>query len=370
MIVERVELRVIRMRLKEPFETSFGREHDREAILVTVYADGLEGWGEVVASRDFGYSYETIETAWYVLRAFLIPAVLGREIPEVAAVARIGEPLRGHPMARAGLEAAFWDLFARQAGLPLSRYLGGVRDRVPVGVSIGLQPTDEALLEKIERYLEEGYQRIKVKIKPGRDVEMIAAVRRAFPDIPLMADANSAYTLEDADRLAALDGFQLMMIEQPLHWDDLYEHALLQARLRTPICLDESIHTARHARAALAMGACRIINIKPGRVGGLLEAQRIHDLCHAQGIPVWCGGMLETGIGRAANVALASLPGFTLPGDLSASDRYYEEDLIDPPFVLNSDGTLTVPNGPGLGVTVDRRKVDRVTLRMEVFRKA
>lgn len=270
-------------------------------------------------------------------------------------------------MARAGLEAAFWDLLARQAGLPLARYLGGIRDRVPVGVSIGLQPTDELLLEKIRGYLEEGYQRIKVKIKPGRDVEMIAAIRRVFPEILLMADANSAYRLEDADRLAALDEFHLMMIEQPLHWDDLYEHSLLQARLRTPICLDESIHTARHARAALEMGACRIINIKPGRVGGLLEAKRIHDLCHARGIPVWCGGMLETGIGRAANVALASLPGFTLPGDLSASDRYYHEDLIDPPFVLNPDGTLSVPPGPGLGVHIDRRKVDRATLRMEAF---
>lgn len=369
MIVERVELRVIRMRLKEPFETSFGREHDREAILVTVYADGLEGWGEVVASRDFGYSYETIETAWHVLRAFLIPAVLGQDIPDIEAVARMGERLRGHPMARAGLEAAFWDLFARRAGLPLARYLGGTRDRVPVGVSIGIQPTDELLLEKIRGYLEEGYQRIKVKIKPGRDVEMIAAIRRAFPEIPLMADANSAYTLEDADRLAALDEFRLMMIEQPLHWDDLYEHSLLQARLQTPICLDESIHTARHARAAIEMGACRIINIKPGRVGGLLEAKRIHDLCSARGIPVWCGGMLETGIGRAANVALASLPGFTLPGDLSASDRYYHEDLIDPPFVLNPDGTLSVPTGPGLGVDIDRRKVDRATLRMEAFQK-
>ena len=367
MVVERVELRVIRMRLKEPFETSFGREHDREAILVTVYADGLEGWGEVVASRDFGYSYETIETAWHVLRAFLIPAVLGQDIPDIETVARVGERLRGHPMARAGLEAAFWDLLARQAGLPLARYLGGIRDRVPVGVSIGLQPTDELLLEKIRGYLEEGYQRIKVKIKPGRDVEMIAAIRRVFPEILLMADANSAYRLEDADRLATLDEFHLMMIEQPLHWDDLYEHSLLQARLRTPICLDESIHTARHARAALEMGACRIINIKPGRVGGLLEAKRIHDLCHARGIPVWCGGMLETGIGRAANVALASLPGFTLPGDLSASDRYYHEDLIDPPFVLNPDGTLSVPPGPGLGVHIDRRKVDRATLRMEAF---
>jgi len=367
MVVERVELRVIRMRLKEPFETSFGREHDREAILVTVYADGLEGWGEVVASRDFGYSYETIETAWHVLRAFLIPAVLGQDIPDIETVARVGERLRGHPMARAGLEAAFWDLLARQAGLPLARYLGGIRDRVPVGVSIGLQPTDELLLEKIRGYLEEGYQRIKVKIKPGRDVEMIAAIRRVFPEILLMADANSAYRLEDADRLAALDEFHLMMIEQPLHWDDLYEHSLLQARLRTPICLDESIHTARHARAALEMGACRIINIKPGRVGGLLEAKRIHDLCHARGIPVWCGGMLETGIGRAANVALASLPGFTLPGDLSASDRYYHEDLIDPPFVLNPDSTLSVPPGPGLGVHIDRRKVDRATLRMEAF---
>ncbi|WP_376789568.1 o-succinylbenzoate synthase [Thermoflexus sp.] len=367
MVVERVELRVIRMRLKEPFETSFGREHDREAILVTVYADGLEGWGEVVASRDFGYSYETIETAWHVLRAFLIPAVLGQDIPDIETVARIGERLRGHPMARAGLEAAFWDLLARQADLPLARYLGGTRDRVPVGVSIGLQPTDELLLEKIRGYLEEGYQRIKVKIKPGRDVEMIAAIRRMFPEIPLMADANSAYRLEDADRLAALDEFHLMMIEQPLHWDDLYEHSLLQARLRTPICLDESIHTARHAWAALEMGACRIINIKPGRVGGLLEAKRIHDLCCARGIPVWCGGMLETGIGRAANVALASLPGFTLPGDLSASHRYYHEDLIDPPFALNPDGTLSVPTGPGLGVHIDRRKVDRATLRMEAF---
>ena len=275
--------------------------------------------------------------------------------------------VRGHNMAKTGLEEALWDVEARQKGIPVAQLLGSTSPRIESGVSVGIQDTLDELLELVEGYLAQGYRRIKVKIKPGWDVEVVRALRQRWPEAPLMVDANSAYTLEDADHLAALDDFDLMMIEQPLAYDDIYQHSLLQRRLRTPICLDESIHTPAHALAALELGSCRIINIKPGRVGGLAQARRIHDLCRERGVPVWCGGLLEVGVGRAHNVAIASLPGFTLPGDVSASDRYFERDVIEPPFCLNPDGTIDVPQGPGIGVEVDRAFLDEVTVRREVF---
>ena len=275
--------------------------------------------------------------------------------------------VRGHNMAKTGLEEALWDVEARQKGIPVAQLLGSTNPRIESGVSVGIQDTPDELLELVKGYLAQGYRRIKVKIKPGWDVEVVRALRQRWPEAPLMVDANSAYTLEDADHLAALDDFDLMMIEQPLAYDDIYQHSLLQRQLRTPVCLDESIHTPAHALAALELGSCRIINIKPGRVGGLAQARRIHDMCRERGVPVWCGGLLEVGVGRAHNVAIASLPGFTLPGDVSASDRYFERDVVEPPFCLNPDGTIDVPQGPGIGVEVDRAFLDEITVRREVF---
>jgi len=363
MKIERVELHHIELPLVHPFETSFGREVNRPCILVAVHADGLTGWGECVAGAGPWYSYETIETAWHVLRDFLVPAVLGREVTSPADVVDRFRPVRGHPMARAALENGVWDLLAQAEGVPLAYMLGGRRDRVQVGVSIGIEPTLEVLLERVARYVDEGYGRVKLKIKPGWDVAVVRAVRERWPDLPLQVDANSAYTLADAPLLRELDQFDLLLIEQPLHHDDLVDHARLQAQLRTPICLDESIHSPQHARWALDIGACRVINIKVGRVGGLTAARQIHDLCAERGVPVWCGGMLETNVGRAANVALATLPNFALPGDISASARYYREDIAEPNFLLNEDSTLSVPAGPGLGVRVVPRRLAAARLR-------
>jgi O-succinylbenzoate synthase len=365
--IERVELRHIRMRLRSPFETSFGVEDDREAIVVRIRSDGLEGWGECVAAAFPGYSYETVGTAWHTLEAFFLPAVVGRSLEGVDDFRQLVGAYKGHPQARAGFELALWDLIGKAAGRSLRSLLGGERDRVPVGVSIGIQPDARSLVRTAQDYLRQGYRRLKVKIKPGRDVEDVRAMRRAFPDVALQVDANSAYTLDDRGTLKGLDEFGLLLIEQPLAEDDLIDHARLQAELRTAICLDESILSARHARQALDIGACRIINIKPARVSGLSEAKAIHDLCLTRGIPVWCGGMLETGIGRAANLALASLPGFTLPGDISASERYYERDIASPTFILNADSTIDVPSEPGLGVQVDLAELGRVTVRRREF---
>jgi O-succinylbenzoate synthase len=368
MIVDRVTLYHLRMPLRAPFETSFGRIQERECVLLAADAGGLVGYGECVADRDPGYAYETSLTAWHILRDFLVPAVLGQDITDAAGFQDRVVAVRGHPMAKAGLELALWDLRGKQEGRSLHELLGGVRAAVQVGVSVGIQASPQALVETVAGYLADGYGRIKIKIKPGRDVEETTAVRKAFPDIRLQVDANSAYTLGSARALHPLDDLCLLLIEQPLAEDDLWDHSRLQARFRTPICLDESILSPRHARQALEMGACRVINIKPGRVGGLTQAVAIHDLCHQQGIPVWCGGMLETGVGRAANLALASLPGFTLPGDISASDRYYAQDITSERFSLNPDSTITVPTGPGLGVTVDQAAlasftVDQLELR-------
>jgi O-succinylbenzoate synthase len=352
MKIERIELHHIDLPLVHPFETSFGRELTRPCILVAAHADGLTGWGECTAHSGPWYSSETVETAWHVLRDFLIPAVLGQEITSPAGVVARFSRVRGHPMARAALENAVWDLLAQAQGESLAVMLGGQRDRVLVGVSVGIEPSLDELLERVAQHVAEGYGRIKLKIKPGWDVEVVRAVRERWPDLPLQVDANSAYTLADAPVFREMDQFELLLIEQPLHYDDIVDHAQLQAQLRTSLCLDESIHSPQHARWALDIGACRVINIKVGRVGGLTAASQIHDLCAEHGIPVWCGGMLETNVGRAANVALATLPNFALPGDISASARYYRQDIAEPNFVLNDDSTLSVPSEPGLGVHV------------------
>jgi O-succinylbenzoate synthase len=367
--IEQIELRHISMPLVSPFETSFGVETEREGLIVVLRGGGLAGWGEVVASREPGYSAETAKTEWHILHDFIIPKVLGKSFADVESLEKTYNGVRGHNMAKAGMQAALYDLLAKAQGISLQKMLGGSGDRVKVGVSVGIQPTVEALVDRVRAYIADGYPRIKIKIKPGRDVAEARALRQAFPDILLQVDANSAYTLEDAGRIKEMDDLNLLLIEQPLAEDDIFDHAKLQPQLKTAICLDESILSARHARWARELGACRIINIKPGRVGGLREAIRIHDYCATNNIPVWCGGMLETGVGRAANVALASLPNFKLPGDISATKRYWKEDIIEEDFALNSDGTLSVPTGPGLGVSLREDLLEKVTLRKEGYRE-
>jgi O-succinylbenzoate synthase len=368
MRIERVTLRQIRMPLTHFFETSFGRTTERHIVLVEVDGGGVSGWGEVTAGERPFYNEEWTESAWRILRDFAAPAVLGREIEDAAAVGPLTAKIRGHLMARGGLETAAWDLEARIAGEPLwKRIGGGARREIPCGVSIGIQDSVPQLLEKIERELAAGYQRIKMKIKPGWDVEVIEQVRERFPSIKLMADANSAYTLAGADRLKLLDRFYLMMIEQPLAHDDIIDHAALQARLETPVCLDECIRSAHHAGQAIRMRACGIVNIKLGRVGGFAEARRVHDVAQAAGIPVWCGGMLEAGIGRAHNVALATLPNFVLPGDVSASKRYWTRDIIAPEVETTPRGTIAVRDEPGFGYELDRDYIRAITVREETI---
>jgi len=351
--VDRIVLREIRMPLLHAFETSFGRTTERRIILVEACADGLSGWGEVTCGEDPFYNEEWTDSAWLILRDYAGTA-------KTAAV-------RGHRMALGGLEAAMWDLEARRNGVPLWKQIGGgARQKIPCGVSIGIQESVDALLKTIDGELASGYQRIKIKIKPGWDVLVVNEVRKRFPQTRLMVDANSAYTLADSDRLRQLDEFYLMMIEQPLAHDDIVDHADLQAKLATPICLDESIRTAQHAEQAIRLGACRIINIKLGRVGGFAEACRIHDIAVKAGIPVWCGGMLESGIGRAHNIALSTLPGFVLPGDVSASCRYWARDIIKPPVEVGPQGTITVRDGPGFGYEIDSEFLGSITVRQEV----
>lgn len=368
MKIEWVELHLIALPLVQPFETSFGRVQDRPCILVAAHAEGLTGWGECTAAAEPSYSYETVETAWHVLRDFLVPAVLGQqqETPD-ALMKQLGH-VRGHPMAKAALEHALWDIAAQSQGVSLATLLGGTRKTVPVGVSVGIEPTLDDLLARVASFVEQGYQRVKLKIKPGWDTRVVQAVREQWPSLPLQVDANAAYTLSDAPIFRDLDNADLLLIEQPLHHDDIVDHAVLQTQIHTPICLDESIHSPEHARWALDMDACRVINIKPGRVGGLAVSRHIHDLCQERGVPVWCGGMLETNIGRAANLALASLPNFLLPGDISASARYYAQDIAGPDFVLNADSTITVPSGPGIGVTVDTVRLGAVRQRHLLLR--
>jgi o-succinylbenzoate synthase len=361
--IDRIELRLCRLPLVHFFETSFGRSYDRTFVLAKVTGEGESGWGEGVAEANPYYSSETTETLWHIITEFLAPRLLGRHFDHPREVFDALKPIRGHNMAKATVEMAAWDLFARLQQQPLAQVLGGTQRRIASGVSIGIQDSLDQLKEKVARELAAGYRRIKIKIKPGWDVVAAETVRREFGDIPLMVDANAAYTLDDATHLAQLDAFNLMMVEQPLDYGDVADHAELQRSMRTPICLDESIHTVRVARDAIAAGACRIINIKPGRVGGHRESVRLHDLCATHGIPVWHGGMLETGIGRAHNIHLASLPNFSLPGDIAASKRYYSPDLIDPPIEVASDGTIEVPQGPGIGVHIVDERVDAATLR-------
>ena len=359
MTLRRVELREIHLELLHPFETSFGRTTERHIILVRVEdADGAEGWGECVADENPFYSEEWTESAWVVLERFVAPlAIAGESF----------EHIRGNRMAKAAIETAMWDLDAKRRGIPLWQALGGTRREIASGVSIGLQATTDALLKKIERELAAGYQRIKIKIKPGHDLDLVKAVRERYPDVPLMVDANSAYRLEDAPTLRALDRFNLMMIEQPLAHDDIAQHAKLQRELTTPICLDESIRSADDALHAIELGACRIINIKLGRVGGHAEAMKVERVCRDHGIPVWCGGMLEAGIGRAHNIALSTLAGFVLPGDVSASARYWDEDIINPPVTVTPAGTIVPPEGPGIGFAVKRDRIEKLTVRTKVI---
>jgi O-succinylbenzoate synthase len=369
MRIDSIKLYHLRMPLVSPFETSFGRVDERECILVEINSQGLTGFGECAADRDPGYSYETVGTAWHALRDFIAPVALGVDFDTPAQFGSLVQAIRGHHLAKAGFEMALWDLLGKQERRSLKEMLGGVYDRVQVGVSVGIQEAPDSLVRIVAGYIENGYRRIKIKIKPGRDGVETRAVRRTFPEIALQVDANSAYTLETAKSLLPLDTLDLLLIEQPLAEDDLWDHSRLQKEFNTPLCLDESILSVRHARQALEMGACRVINIKAGRVGGLSEAVAIHDLCIYRNVPVWCGGMLETNVGRAANLALASLPGFTLPGDISASERYYQQDITQESFQLNTDSTINVPGAPGLGVTIDQRALKDYTLDQLRFKK-
>jgi O-succinylbenzoate synthase len=361
--IERLELRLLKLPLVHFFETSFGRIYDKHFIVVRLDGEGVSGYGECVAEQDPYYSAETNTTCWHIIEEFIAPLVLGVSFAHPRDIFRALKAIRGNNMAKAAVEMAAWDLYARQQGQPLSRVLGGTRERIASGVSIGIQDSLSELAAKIDRELAAGYRRIKIKIKPGWDLEAVQTARARVGAVPLMVDANAAYTIADADHLAKLDAFDLMMIEQPLDYDDIADHATLQRRLKTPICLDESIKTVNIAREAIAAGACRIINIKPGRVGGFAESIRLHDLCAAHGIPVWHGGMLESGIGRAANIHLSTLPNFTLPGDIAASKRYFDPDLIDPPIEVAPDGTIAVPQDPGIGVSIRADRVEAATLK-------
>jgi len=359
-------LRHLRMPLVHFFETSFGRTYERDIIIIEAVADGISGWGEITAGENPFYNEEWTASAWLIARDYAAPRIVNRDLANAAAVDPLTRHIRGHNMARGGVEAALWDLQARRNGNPLWKEIGGgARREIPCGVSIGIQDSVEQLIDKIDRELGAGYQRIKIKIKPGWDVDVIRRVRARFPGIRLMADANSAYRLEDAPRLRQLDEFLLMMIEQPLAHDDIIDHAALQPQLATPICLDECIRSAHHAEQAIRMKACGIINVKLGRVGGFSEAKRLHDACESAGIPVWCGGMLESGIGRAHNIALSTLRNFTLPGDVSASKRYWKRDIISPEVEVTPAGTIRITDAPGFGYDIDYDFLKHVTVREE-----
>jgi O-succinylbenzoate synthase len=368
MRIERVVLRLLSLPLRRPFQTSFGRTLRKEFLLVAVHADGLAGLGECVADVRPDYLPETNHTALHVLRDFLVPAALASDLFRPEDIAAVFAGVRGHEMAKAALEMAVFELFARRAGLPLWRLLGGRGGTVEAGVSIGLQEDERALVARVEEESAAGYRRVKIKIEPGRDAALVRAIRARFPDLPLMVDANAAYTLAQADALAALDEYGLTMIEQPLGYDDLVDHAALQRRLRTRVCLDESIRSAADARKAVEIGACRVVNVKAGRVGGFAQGRATAEVCRARGVPVWCGGMLESGIGRLANVHLQTLPGFTLPGDTSASARYFDEDLVDPPVTVSPEGLIAVPAGPGIGHEVVWPRVEKATLWKDEWR--
>ncbi|HTQ62029.1 MAG TPA: o-succinylbenzoate synthase [Candidatus Solibacter sp.] len=365
MRIREVTLRELRMKLLAPFETSSERTEERRIILAEVLADGVIGWGECVAGERPFYSPETTDTAWLVMRDFLWPMIKHKDIATASEAWGLMEAVRGHNMAKAALEAALWDAEAKQKGVSLSKLVGGTREEIACGVSIGIKESLDELAEAVRKELAAGYQRVKIKIKPGKELPQVKRLREEFPSIKLMVDANSAYRMEDWELLKQLEGFYLMMIEQPLGWDDLYAHVELQKKLQTAICLDECIHTEEQARAAILLGACKIINIKLGRVGGYTVAKRIHDLCEKGGLPVWCGGMLESGIGRAHNIALSSLRNFTLPGDVTASKRYWAEDIIEPEVTVSGQGTIRVPTGPGIGFEPKRGRIDKLTVRKE-----
>jgi O-succinylbenzoate synthase len=369
LLIQSIELREIRLPLVHFFETSFGRTTERRIVLARVTdANGAEGWGECTAGEEPFYSYEWTDTAWATLTEFLAPMVLGKEVAKAAHVFTLMRPVRGHRMAKAAIETACWDLEAKRAGVPLWKHLGGTRPEIACGVSIGIQDTLEMLLEKIRQEVDAGYQRIKIKIKPGWDLKIIERVRKEFPDIRLMGDANSAYKLSDVSLFQQLGRFNLMMLEQPLAHDDIFDHAALQRQINTPVCLDESIRSAEDAAHAIALGSCQIINVKLGRVGGHAEAKRLEQVARDNEIPVWCGGMLEAGIGRAHNIAMSTLAGFTLPGDVSASARYWEEDIIDPPVTVSARGTITPPDSPGIGFAVNLPRIEALTVRKETIR--
>ncbi|HLW55364.1 MAG TPA: o-succinylbenzoate synthase [Candidatus Angelobacter sp.] len=363
MKIEAITLREIRMPLVHFFETSFGRTTERRILLLTLHTDGPEGWGECVAGEDPFYNEESIDTAWYAVEKYLGPALLGETIAKGADVPRLLGRVRGHRMAKAALENAVWDAEAQQNKLPLWKLLGGTQARIACGVSIGIQDSVEQLLEKINTEIGAGYRRIKVKCKPGWDVKVFERIRERWPDILLSCDANSAYTLEQVSHLKQFDQFNLLMIEQPLWHDDFYFHAQLQRQIKTAICLDEAIHNRRDAQAAIELGACRIINIKVGRVGGFSEAVAVHNTAQVSGIPVWCGGMLETGIGRSHNIALSTLVNFTLPGDVSASKRYWKEDIIEPAVEVSSDGFIDAPSAAGRGFRIRTDFIEKLTVR-------
>ena len=367
MRIEKVALHHTKMELISPFTTSMGTEYDEEHIMVEVVADGIIGWGESVAEGTPFYSYETVKTAWHILKDFLIPSILRKELSSIDEEIKLNSRVRGHMMAKAGLEAALWDLFAKAKNISLAKMLGGTRDKIDVGVSIGIHKSESELIKIVNKYLDEGYKRIKIKISPGYDIQFVKALRKEFPDILLQVDANSAYELKHVNLFKEMDNYNLLLIEQPLGYEDIYDHSKLQRELKTPICLDESIHSLDDTRAAIELDSCRVINIKPGRVGGFTESKLIHDYCASKNIPVWHGGMLESGIGRAGNVALASLPNFTLPGDISASKKYYKEDIVEPEFTINKDGTMNVPTKPGIGVEVNLKRLEKVTINKKEF---
>jgi O-succinylbenzoate synthase len=368
MKIESITIRELRMRLRAPYETSASTEWNRRIILVQVLSEGLSGWGEVTADETPSFTSETTETAWHILRDFLIPMVFGKTVSGGKELSDLLRPVRGHEMARAALENAVWDIEAQRNDLPLGVQLGGTLTEIPCGAALGIQPSFDALFEKISEELAAGYQRVKLKIKPGHDVNLVAQVRKIFPHIRLMVDGNSAYRLEDASLFERMDDYDLEMIEQPLWWDGILDHAKLQARLRTPLCLDESVRNLHLAKEAIELRACRILNIKLGRVGGHSAARQIHDLCVESRIPAWCGGMLESGVGRAHNIAMSTLPGFVLPGDVSASQRYWHEDIIEPEVEVTPQGTIRVPQTAGLGYRVRLARVEELTVRRQTWK--
>jgi O-succinylbenzoate synthase len=371
LIIHSIELREIRLPLIHFFETSFGRTTERRIVLVRVTdKNATEGWGECTAGEGPFYSSEWTDSAWTTLREFLAPMVIGKDLAKASDSFVQMKPVRGHRMAKAAIENACWDLEAKSAKAPLWKHLGGSQREISCGVSIGIQDSAEILLEKIRREVDAGYQRIKIKIKPGWDLGIVEKVRENFPEIRLMGDANSAYTLADVPLFKELDKFNLMMIEQPLAHDDIFDHAKLQRQIQTPICLDESIHSATDARHAIDLRSCRIINVKLGRVGGHAEAKRIEQVTRESNLPIWCGGMLESGIGRAHNIAMATLAGFTLPGDVSASARYWEEDIIEPPVTVSDRGTISAPEKPGIGFEVNLPRIEALTVRKEIIKQS